>query len=87
MTMSARVLARLPRPMTGRRRSLYRGHSPARLGSGGLGRRSGRDEEGLIVRIWGQPGYYSSVVLICEFGRSSGLHEFICCNARQWWRT
>ncbi|MQM23327.1 hypothetical protein Taro_056391 [Colocasia esculenta] len=41
---------------------------------------------GLSVRLWGQPGYYSSVVLICEFSRSSGLREFICCDARQWWR-
>ncbi|MQL82530.1 hypothetical protein Taro_015010 [Colocasia esculenta] len=66
--------------------SLCRGHSPARLGSGGLGRRSGRAEEGPSVRLWRQPGYYSSVVLICEFGCSSGLHEFVCCAARQWWR-
>ncbi|MQM05845.1 hypothetical protein Taro_038661 [Colocasia esculenta] len=42
--------------------------------------------EGPSARLWGQPGYYSSVVLICEFGRSSGLCEFICCAARQWWR-
>ncbi|MQL81158.1 hypothetical protein Taro_013622 [Colocasia esculenta] len=52
----------------------------------GLGRRNRRAEEGPSVRLWGQPGYYSSVVLICEFGRSSGLCEFICCAARQWWR-
>ncbi|MQM10840.1 hypothetical protein Taro_043739 [Colocasia esculenta] len=41
---------------------------------------------GPSVRLWGQPGYYSSVVLICEFDRSSGLRKFICCDARQWWR-
>ncbi|MQL99166.1 hypothetical protein Taro_031887 [Colocasia esculenta] len=41
---------------------------------------------GPSVRLWGQPGYYSSVVLICEFGRSSSLCEFIYCNSRQWWR-
>ncbi|MQM20957.1 hypothetical protein Taro_053988 [Colocasia esculenta] len=26
------------------------------------------------------PRYYSSVVLICEFSRSSGLREFVCCD-------
>ncbi|MQL67842.1 hypothetical protein Taro_000125, partial [Colocasia esculenta] len=66
--------------------SLCRGHSPARLGSRGLGQYSGRAEEGLSVRLWGQPRYYSSVVLICEFGRSSGIREFICCATRQWCR-
>ncbi|MQL93470.1 hypothetical protein Taro_026111 [Colocasia esculenta] len=66
--------------------SLCRGHSLASLGSGGLGRRMGKAEEGLSVRLWGQPGYYSSVVLICKFSRFSGLREFICCDARQWWR-
>ncbi|MQL79432.1 hypothetical protein Taro_011869 [Colocasia esculenta] len=38
---------------------------------------------GQSVQFWGQFGYYSSVVLICEFSRSSGLREFICCNAPQ----
>ncbi|MQL91101.1 hypothetical protein Taro_023707 [Colocasia esculenta] len=37
---------------------------------------------GPSVWLWGQPGYYSSVVLICEFGRSSGIREFICSTAR-----
>ncbi|MQL85284.1 hypothetical protein Taro_017804 [Colocasia esculenta] len=41
---------------------------------------------GPSVRPWGQPGYYSSVVLICEFGRSSGVGKFIYCDAWQWWR-
>ncbi|MQL90365.1 hypothetical protein Taro_022955 [Colocasia esculenta] len=41
---------------------------------------------GPSVRHWGQPVYYSSVVLIRDLGRSSGLREFICCAARQWWR-
>ncbi|MQM08638.1 hypothetical protein Taro_041495 [Colocasia esculenta] len=41
---------------------------------------------GPSVRLWGQPGYYSSVVLIYEFSRSSSLCEFICCDIRQWWR-
>ncbi|MQM09619.1 hypothetical protein Taro_042494 [Colocasia esculenta] len=59
--------------------ALCRGHSLARLGSGGLGRRSRRAEEGSSVRLWGQPGYSSSVVLICEFDRSSDIREFICC--------
>ncbi|MQM13576.1 hypothetical protein Taro_046502 [Colocasia esculenta] len=43
-------------------------------------------EEGSSVRLWGQPRYYSSVLLICEFGRSSGIREFICCAVRQWCR-
>ncbi|MQL74643.1 hypothetical protein Taro_006997 [Colocasia esculenta] len=29
---------------------------------------------------------YPSVVLKCEFSRSSGLHEFVCCDAPQRWR-
>ncbi|MQL97469.1 hypothetical protein Taro_030160, partial [Colocasia esculenta] len=37
--------------------------------------------EGPSVRLWGQAGYYSSVVLICEFSHSFGLREFICCDA------
>ncbi|MQM00101.1 hypothetical protein Taro_032832 [Colocasia esculenta] len=37
---------------------------------------------GPSVWLWGQPGYFSSVVLKCEFGRSFGLREFICCDAR-----
>ncbi|MQL75510.1 hypothetical protein Taro_007877 [Colocasia esculenta] len=41
---------------------------------------------GPSVRLWGQPKYYSSVVLICEFGHSSSIRESICCDARQWWR-
>ncbi|MQM07916.1 hypothetical protein Taro_040765 [Colocasia esculenta] len=36
---------------------------------------------GPSVWLWEQPGYYSSVVLICEFSRSSGLREFVCCDA------
>ncbi|MQL92028.1 hypothetical protein Taro_024643 [Colocasia esculenta] len=41
---------------------------------------------GPSVLLWGQPRYYSSVVLICEFDCSSGLCEFFCCDAWQWWR-
>ncbi|MQM12562.1 hypothetical protein Taro_045480 [Colocasia esculenta] len=74
------------RTIAGDGRSLCRGHSLARLGSEGLGQHNGRAEEGSSVRIWGQPRYHSSVVLICEFGWSPGLREFICCAAQQWWR-
>ncbi|MQM02206.1 hypothetical protein Taro_034969, partial [Colocasia esculenta] len=41
---------------------------------------------GSSVRIWGQPGYSSSVVLICQFDRSPGTREFIFCASRQWCR-
>ncbi|MQL83156.1 hypothetical protein Taro_015638, partial [Colocasia esculenta] len=41
---------------------------------------------GPSVRLWGQPRYYCNVVLICDFGCPSGLCEFICCDAWQWWR-
>ncbi|MQM17996.1 hypothetical protein Taro_050979 [Colocasia esculenta] len=37
------------------------------------------------VQFWGQSGYYSSAVLICEFSRSSGLREFVCCDTPQRW--
>ncbi|MQM02169.1 hypothetical protein Taro_034933 [Colocasia esculenta] len=56
---------------------------PSKTWSKGLGRRNGRAEEGLSVQFWGQLGYYSSVVLICEFSSSSGLHEFVYCDAPQ----
>ncbi|MQM15066.1 hypothetical protein Taro_048003 [Colocasia esculenta] len=47
---------------------------------------AGEPKKGPSVWLSGQPRYYSSVVLIYEFSHSSGLREFVCCDARQWWR-